>query len=65
VKRILKITTVNVFKDDASWQQYKAAMQANLSIVDFGKLEGTGEYLIDSGDEQDGAHSVYQLEVEE
>lgn len=63
MKRLLKITTINVFKDDASWQEYRKAMHDRLgSIVDFEELESTGKYLIQSGGEEDGSESYYTLE---
>lgn len=62
MKRVLRITTINTFHDDESWRRYKQAMNANLTIVDFNELESTGKYLIQSGDEKDGAESHYQLE---
>jgi len=64
MKRVLTITTVNVFKTDESYLEWKNAMISQLSIVDFEKLEKVGNYIIVSGDATDGSESLYTLEVE-
>lgn len=66
MRRILKITTTNVFKDDASWLEWKRAMISQLSIVNFRELEETGKFNIESGRlEVDGSYSKYTLEVQD
>lgn len=53
------MTTVNVFKDRASYLVWKRAMQANFSIVDFAELEKDGKHIIKSGTNEDGSETLY------
>lgn len=54
--------TKNVFKDRESYLEWKRAMIASGSIVDFDALENKGEYYISSGDVVDGSITMYKFE---
>lgn len=57
------ISTVNNFASEASYLQWKRAMLASRTLLDFQALEKSGHYGIKSGDSNDGSVTAYTFEA--